>query len=171
MSDRLLPTLLLVLLALVIFWAMRSGWKKRIERQQETTLLAEVPESYQEASSQLAVPGVYVATTSLGDWLDRIATNTLGVKAKGTFFVFEDAAIIARDGAQDLYIPASSILAVRTESGMSGKFLRGEGLVVVSWTLDKTPVDTGFKTQFAADQESLLAALRALAPQALDRLP
>ncbi|MDO4898682.1 MAG: hypothetical protein Q3965_05165 [Rothia sp. (in: high G+C Gram-positive bacteria)] len=169
--EKLLPTLLLALLCLLIFWLMRAGWVSRQKRQEGTGDLTPVPERYENAESSLAVPGTYVATTVMGDWLDRIATNTLGVKANGTFFIFEDAAVIARDGAEDIWIPASEIIAVRTEAGMTGKFVEKNGLIIVSWNLNSTKVDTGFRTRFAADKASLVTALSLIAPQALDALP
>ncbi|ORC22267.1 hypothetical protein A7979_00465 [Rothia nasimurium] len=150
---------------------MRRGWRGRQTRQAGVGELAPVPNQYEDAESALAVPGVYIATTAMGDWLDRIATHTLGVKATGTFFIFDDAAIIARDGAEDVFIPATDILAVRTEAGMSGKFVEKDGLVVVTWSLAGTPVDTGFRTQFAADKASLTQALHHIAPAAADQLP
>lgn len=171
MQEKLIPTLILALLCALIFWAMRAGWKSRQKRQAGVGELPLVPARYDDKESVLAVPGVYIATTMMGDWLDRIATHTLGVKATGTFFVFDDALVLARDGAQDLWIPASDIIAIRTESGMNGKFVEKDGLVVVSWPLNGTPVDTGFRTQYAADKKSLLSALRAIAPQAATALP
>lgn len=171
MQEKLIPTLMLALLCVLIFWAMRVGWKSRQERQEQVGALAPVPERYDNAESLLAIPGVYIATTVMGDWLDRIATQTLGVKSAGTFFVFDDALIIARDGAEDIWIPATDILTLRTESGMSGKFVEKDGLVIVSWSFNGNPVDTGFRTQYAADKTSLLSALRAIAPQASTALP
>lgn len=171
MTEKLIPTLILALLCVLIFWAMRAGWTRRQARQAGVGQLAEVPAKYEDAESLLAIPGVYIATTVMGDWLDRIATNTLGVKATGTFFVFEDGVIIARDGAQDLWIPATDIIAVRTEAGMSGKFVEKDGLLVLSWTLNGTAVDTGFRTQYAADKKVLHDTLVQLAPQAETHLP
>lgn len=169
--DKLLPVTLLALLCVFIFWGMWAGWKGRQKRQRSTGNLAPVPDRFEDAESLLAVPGVYIATTRMGDWLDRIATNTLGVKAAGTLFVFEDAVVIARDGAEDLCIPASDIVAVRTESGMAGKFVEKNGLLMLSWDLNGTPVDTGFRTRFAADKKTVLAIIQHIAPQALEELP
>ncbi|WP_421084139.1 hypothetical protein [Rothia nasimurium] len=171
MTEKLIPTLILALLCVLIFWAMWAGWTRRKARQAGVGQLPEVPASYEDAESLLAVPGIYIATTVMGDWLDRIATHTLGVKATGTFFVFEDGLIIARDGAQDLWIPQNDIIAVRTESGMSGKFVEKDGLLVVSWNLNGHPVDTGFRTQYAADKKSLTQALALIAPHAGTSLP
>ncbi|MGV3245767.1 hypothetical protein [Rothia nasimurium] len=166
MSDKLIPTMILALIAALIFWAMWQGWKNRKQRQIHTGTLLDVPERYDDAESLLAVPGTYVATTVMGDWLDRIATNTLGVKSTGVFFVYEDAVIIMRNGSQDIWIPASDIIGVRTEAGMNGKFVEKDGLAVLSWSLNGNPVDTGFRTRYAADKKSILDAVAAIAPQA-----
>ena len=72
--------------------------------------------------------------------------------------------VYARDGEAPLFVPAAAVLGTGTASGMAGKFVERDGLVVLTWSLGGTPVDTGFRTRRAADRRRLLAALEALAP-------
>lgn len=160
MSEKVLPTILLALLALLIFWAMWKGWQGRKGRQlSETANLPEVPASFDNREALLAVEGIYVSTTSQGDWLDRIAAHGLGLKSQASCLVYEQGLILVRQGAADLWIPAQDFLGVRTESGMAGKFVEKDGLLVISWSLEGRALDTGFRTRYAADQQPLLEAL------------
>ncbi|WP_026554984.1 PH-like domain-containing protein [Arthrobacter sp. 35W] len=162
MGDRLLPTVLTALLVVVVFALIGLGWRNRLKRQQTVAGLPEVPAGLGEPL--LAVAGTYVATTSAGDWLDRIAVHALGIRTTATVEVHPAAVLIRRSGAPDLYIDAQSLTEVRLESGMAGKFVEKDGLVVLGWTLGETPVDTGFRTRAAAEKTPLLHSLENLVP-------
>ena len=57
-----------------------------------------------------------------------------------------------RSGAGPVFIPAASLTGVRQESGMAGKFVEKDGLLVLSWTLGSRELDTGFRTRHADGQ-------------------
>ena len=59
---------------------------------------------------------------------------------------------LLRSGADNLFIPAADLTDVRRESGMNGKFVEKDGLLVVSWLLGGQEVSTGFRTRAAADR-------------------
>lgn len=160
----------LVLLGLVLALAAH-GWSGRRQRQAGIPAPPEVPEELDGRSPRWACSGQYVSTTRAGDWLDRVLVHGLGAKATGQAMVFDQGLVLVRDGAPDLWIPAESVQAVRRESGMAGKFVEKDGLVVTTWELGSLLVDTGFRTRDAADTPALVQALHAMAPAALDRLP
>ncbi|WP_129657919.1 hypothetical protein [Rothia halotolerans] len=171
MDSKLLTTAILVILALLVFWGLRRGWLARRGRQADLAPLPEVPEELDGAEAAFGPRVQYVSTTAAGDWLDRIAAQGLGMKANGRALVFPDGLIVAREGARDLWIPAGSIEVLRRESGMAGKFVEREGLVVVTWRLGDRLLDTGLRTRAAAEAAPLLEALREIAPEAADALP
>jgi hypothetical protein len=67
-----------------------------------------------------------------------------------------------RAGASTLYIPAASLTGVRQESGMAGKFVEKDGLLVLTWMHGSHELDTGFRTRRAADKDTLYTALQEL---------
>lgn len=86
--------------------------------------------------------------------------------------VHRSGVLIARQGAPDLFVPASALEAVSLAPGMAGKFVGQDGLVVLTWTVPaagdapETRLDTGLRTPIAPDRATLLNAARELLPAA-----
>ena len=157
----LLLTLVLIGVALALIWL---GWRNRLRRQADVDPLPEIPAELGEA---LAVAdGQYVASTTAGDWLDRIAVHNLGIRTNAELSVHPEGVLFDRSGAGPVFIPAASHTGVRQESGMAGKFVEKDGLLVVSWMLGGRELDSGFRTRHADDKTILLNALQDLIPAA-----
>ncbi|WP_024368586.1 hypothetical protein [Arthrobacter sp. TB 26] len=157
----LLFTLVLIGVALALIW---FGWRNRLRRQADVDPLPVIPA---ELGAALAVAdGQYVATTTAGDWLDRIAVHNLGIRTNAELSVHPDGVLFDRSGAGPVFIPAASLTGVRQESGMAGKFVEKDGLLVLSWMLGTRELDSGFRTRHAADKTILLNALQDLIPAA-----
>jgi len=165
--DRLLPGLLMLAVAAVVIALIAVGWRNRLRRQADVEPLPPVPD---EPGAPLAsAAGQYVASTTAGDWLDRIAVHQLGIRTNAELSVHPDGVLFDRSGAVPLFIPAAALTGVRQESGMAGKFVEKDGLLVLSWRLGPRELDTGFRTRRAEDKVLLLATLQDLisaAPQA-----
>lgn len=153
----LVITLALIVLALGL---IALGWRNRLKRQAGVEPLPAVPEA---PGVPLArAEGQYVASTTAGDWLDRIAVHGLGIRTNSVLSVYSRGVLFDRAGAQALYIPATKLTAVRQESGMAGKFVEKEGLLVLTWHLGTLELDTGFRTRRAADKDTLYDSLQQL---------
>ena len=140
------------------YFGMYRGWRNRQARQAD---LAPLPTAPEEATR--GVEGVYVATTSAGDWMDRIAVHELGVRATADLAVSEAGLIFHRQGAADVFIPADHLTGVRTDRGIAGKVTAEKsGLVVVTWTHDGRELDTGFRPRRKADTAALTASISTL---------
>ena len=166
--DRLLvlgiATLALVAVAFVL---LTIGWRNRLRRQSDVDPLPGVPAEL--GAPLAAADGQYVASTTAGDWLDRIAVQNLGLRTNAGLSVHPEGALFDRAGAGPVFIPAGRLTGVRLESGMAGKFVEKDGLLVLSWTLGARELDTGFRTRHAEDKTILLNTLQDLisaAPQA-----
>lgn len=160
--DKVLPTILTVIILLIIFGLLGVGWRNRRRRQAGTAPLPAIP-------AELSVPtvsvrGQYVATTTEGDWLDRLAVHSLGIRTNAVVQVHDEGVLITRSGAPDIFVAEDRLDGVRLESGMAGKFVESGGLVVLSWRLGEQLVDTGFRTRAASDKAPLVAALTAMLP-------
>lgn len=160
----LLFTLVLIAAALALIWL---GWRNRLRRQADVEPLPAVPAGLR--SPLAAADGQYVATTTAGDWLDRIAVHQLGIRTNAVLSAHPEGVLFDRSGAGPVFIPAARLTGVRQESGMAGKFVEKDGLLVLSWMLGSRELDTGFRTRRAEDKALLLASLQDLisaAPQA-----
>lgn len=162
MDERILPGMLTLLLVVVIFAMMWWGWRNKLKRQDAVAALPEVPAGLGEAA--ISVPGLYVVTTSAGDWLDRMAVHGLGIRTPAVVHVYAAGVLIERKGAQDIFIAKEHLSEVGAQSGMAGKFVEKDGLVVIGWHLADTAVDTGFRTTQAGAKRPLMEALQALLP-------
>lgn len=169
MDERILPGLLTLLLVVVIFAMMWWGWRNKLKRQDTVAALPEAPAGL--GASVISVPGQYVVTTSAGDWLDRLAVNGLGVRTPAVVHVHAAGVVLERKGAQDIFIAKEALGEVGARSGMAGKFVEKDGLVVIGWRLADTAVDTGFRTTEAAAKRPLIEALQALLPEDSDTEP
>lgn len=163
MDERILPGLLTLSLVAVVFALMWWGWRNKLKRQGDIGALPERPATLSPAS--MSVDGTYVVTTRGGDWLDRIAVHRLGVRTPCILHVHPEGIVMERSGAQDIFIAREMLQEVRTESGMVGKFVEKDGLVVVGWILENTELDTGFRTTEAAAKRPLMEELQALLPE------
>ncbi|MEU8223954.1 hypothetical protein [Kribbella sp. NPDC048915] len=142
------------------YYGMYRGWRNRQSRQAE---LAPLPPAPAEDTTTRGVEGVYVATTSAGDWMDRIAVHELGVRAAADLAVTDAGLIFHRQGAADVFIPADRLTGVRTDRGIAGKVTAEKsGLVVVTWSHDGRELDTGFRPRRKADTAALTASISTL---------
>jgi hypothetical protein len=147
---------LLVLAA--AYYGMYRGWRNRQSRQADLAPLPAVPEE-----KIRGVEGVYVATTTAGDWMDRIAVHELGVRSTADLAVSEAGLIFHRQGAADVFIPADHLTGVRTDRGIAGKVTaERSGLVVVTWNHDGRSLDTGFRPRRKADTAALTESISTL---------
>ncbi|BCW48613.1 hypothetical protein [Arthrobacter sp. StoSoilB13] len=167
MNNQTLTVLItvpLIILVLVLIWL---GWRNRLRRQADVERLPEVPQQLTPATA--VAEGQYVATTTAGDWLDRIAVQGLGIRTNAELSVHAEGILFDRPGAAPVFIPRSAVADSRQAAGMAGKFVEKDGLLVISWKLGGKELDTGFRTRHAADKELLLEAIQELisaAPQA-----
>lgn len=162
--DKILPGLAMLAVAAVIFLLIGIGWRNRLRRQSDVEPLPAVPD--QLAPVLVEADGQYVATTTAGDWLDRIAVHGLGIRTNAVLKVHPDGILFDRAGAHPLFVPSTSLTGVRQDSGMAGKFVEKDGLLVLSWKLGAHELDTGFRTRRAEDKAALLKAFQELIPAA-----
>jgi hypothetical protein len=140
------------------WFGMYRGWRNRQQRQVDLAPLPAVPEG-----KVSGVEGVYVATTTAGDWMDRIAVHELGVRSTADLAVSEAGLIFHRQGAADVFIPVDHLTGVRTDRGIAGKVTaEASGLVVVTWTHDGHELDTGFRPRRKADTAQLTESISTL---------
>ena len=167
MDNKILTLVITLPLIALVLVLIGLGWRNRLRRQSDVEQLPAVPE---ELSLPLAAAdGQYVATTTAGDWLDRIAVRGLRIRTNAELTVHPEGVLFERSGAGPLFIPANRLTGVRQDSGMAGKFVEKDGLLVVTWTLGGRELDTGFRTRRADDKPAVLEAFQELisaAPQA-----
>ena len=141
----------LLVVGFLVFWVAMIGliiwgWKNRQKRQADAIgTLPRVPEQFGAVVTP-ACTGLYVGSTLAPSWQNRIAVGDMGHRATGTLTRYETGILLERTGESDIWMPADSLRAVRTERGLAGKVMTRDGLLVVRWELPTgTEIDTGFR--------------------------
>ena len=176
----------------VALWGMWVGWRHRGVR--TGALVPDLPPVPPRTDPSLGEPvtglieATYVSSTVAGDWLERVVAHDLGVRSSAVVQVFAGGVRIERQGAADLFVPTAALRAVATAPGMAGKYVGGDGLVVLTWHVptqgttedhpqddrgDRTVgLDTGLRPRRTEDRAALLDAARGLLrPQTTDAGP
>lgn len=152
------PTLIIslvmaaVLVLLIAFFIrqMVRGWVRRAQRQAELIgKLPSLPDTVS-AATVSATPGLYVGSTLVPSWHDRVAAADLGFRAKAVLTRYPEGIMVQRTGAGPIWIPEESVEAIRTESGITGKVVPHRdhqgGILAIRWTLPSgAKIDTGFR--------------------------
>jgi hypothetical protein len=138
--------LVLICLALVVLAVagMWFGWRSRARRQAGLPPLPAVP---QDTGAAVLPPaeGVYVGTTFAQHWQDRVVHGGLGPRSAASMTLSDKGILLDRDGAQPLFVPAADVVGARLAPGLAGKVVGSGGLLVLTWRLGDTELDTGFR--------------------------
>ena len=157
---RILLVLVVVAVVALVLWGMWRGWKGRQARQAD--IPAPEVAGPEGAVYPLVVAGQFVGSARHGDWLDRIAVHDLGVRSRGWARVGAVGIWFDREGARSVFIPAQDLQDVRADRGIAGTVRERDGVIVVTWQLGATRIDTGFRADDREDQVALLDGCMAL---------
>jgi hypothetical protein len=155
--DRLLLTLGTLAVCAAGYLLMARGWRSRLRRQQD---VAAPPVSDGTAPVVVDwVPGLYVGTTSAGDWLDRITAHRLSDRATGELCIAADGVHVLRDDLPEVFVPTADLRDVSIEQSLAGKVV-STGMLVLTWQLGDREVATGFRADDPAAHPAFVTALK-----------
>ncbi|MEU1945297.1 hypothetical protein ACFW95_39470 [Streptomyces sp. NPDC059474] len=150
----------LLLVIALVYWLMREGWKWR------GTLQGDLPELPQTPSDpgepRLTMSGRYHGSTTAGQWLDRIVAHGLGTRSRVELTLIDQGVSVVRPGARDFFIPAAELRGARLDKGIAGKVLAEGGLLVITWSHGDRLIDSGFRSDHAAEHTAWVDALTEL---------
>ncbi len=145
--TRALLVLLVVALIGLSLWGMRRGWANRATRQAGVPEPAERPDDH--GALGRPVPGLFMGTSTHGDWLDRIVIADLGTRSRCELSWGATGLWFDRVGARGLFIPTSDVVGVRLDQGVAATVRAKDSVIVVTWRLGDAAVDTGFRADDA----------------------
>jgi hypothetical protein len=135
-----------------VFYLLATGNRKKVAAQE--AVIGELPVCPADPGAVLRGPdtGLYLGSTIAPSWQNRVTVGDIGDRASSVLTEFESGVLIARQGASDIWIPRSSITAVRTERGIAGKVMTADGVLAIRWVLPSgTEIDSGVR----ADDKSI----------------
>ncbi|MER5905730.1 hypothetical protein ABZU94_11355 [Streptomyces mirabilis] len=139
----------LVLFVALVYWLMREGWKWRGTLQSDLPELPTAPEDT--GPAKLSMSGRYHGSTTAGQWLDRIVAHGLGTRSRVELTLTDAGLDVVRPGATDFFIPAEALREALLGKGIAGKVLSEGGLLVVTWAHGDKLIDSGFRSDRAAE--------------------
>ncbi|MER5539337.1 hypothetical protein ABT050_37885 [Streptomyces mirabilis] len=139
----------LVLFVALVYWLMREGWKWRGTLQSDLPELPSAPEDT--GPAKLSMSGRYHGSTTAGQWLDRIVAHGLGTRSRVELTLTDAGLDVVRPGATDFFIPAEALREALLGKGIAGKVLSEGGLLVVTWAHGDKLIDSGFRSDRAAE--------------------
>ncbi|MGW9498491.1 PH-like domain-containing protein [Streptomyces prasinus] len=139
----------LALFVALVYWLMREGWKWRGTLQGDLPELPTAPET--PGPAKLTMSGRYHGSTTAGQWLDRIVARGLGTRSRAELTLTDAGLDVVRPGASDFFVPAAALREARLDKGIAGKVLTEGGLLVVTWAHGDKLIDSGFRSDHAAE--------------------
>ncbi|PZT74004.1 MULTISPECIES: PH-like domain-containing protein [unclassified Streptomyces] len=165
-SARISWVIGLVVLVVFVYWLMRQGWKWRGNLQSDLPAPASTPDGFADGSADgekpLTLTGRYHASTTAGQWLDRIVAHGLGTRSRVELTLTAEGLDVVRPGAAGFFVPAADLRGARTEKALAGKVLPEGGLLVVTWALGDQLIDSGFRSDHAAEHPAWVDAVNHL---------
>ncbi|MFF1645794.1 hypothetical protein [Streptomyces sp. NPDC058240] len=152
---------LLVLIAFV-YWLMRQGWKWRGSLQSGLPELDSTPEGFADGEKLLTLAGRYHASTTAGQWLDRIVAHGLGTRSRVELTLTGEGLDVVRPGAADFFVPAAALREARLDKGIAGKVLPEGGLLIITWAHGDKLIDSGFRSDRSAEHPAWVEAINQL---------
>jgi hypothetical protein len=159
--GTLLTLVVLAILLYIVFSILRNMQHRELYRR--SVVLAPFPEPPIEltgpdgAELLPATTGVYVGTSMAGDWHDQVTVRDIGVQGTATLHLSPTGLVIARPGAESIWIAAESMRGARIGLAIAGKVMTGDGHLVFTWQLGGHLLDTAFRGEDAVYPEWLEA--------------
>jgi hypothetical protein len=150
----------LALFIALVYWLMREGWKWRGTLQSDLPAPPSAPE--ETGPAKLELSGRYHGSTTAGQWLDRIVAHGLGTRSRAELTLTDRGLEVERPGASDFFIPTGALRGARLDKGIAGKVLTEGGLLVVTWELGDKLIDSGFRSDHAAEHTEWVDTLNHL---------
>lgn len=161
-SARISWVIGLVVFIAFVYWLMRQGWKWRGSLQSGLSAPATTPEGFADGEKLLTLSGRYHASTTAGQWLDRIVAHGLGTRSRVELTLTEQGLDVVRPGATDFFVPAADLREARVDKALAGKVLPEGGLLIITWALGEQLVDSGFRSDRSAEHPAWVEAVNHL---------
>ncbi|MFF4546415.1 hypothetical protein ACFY1J_19610 [Streptomyces sp. NPDC001406] len=150
----------LVLFVALVYWLMREGWKWRGTLQGDIPELPSAPDDL--GPARLSMSGRYHGSTTAGQWLDRIVAHGLGTRSRAELTLTDAGLDVVRPAAADFFVPAAALREARLDKGIAGKVLTEGGLLVVTWAHGDRLIDSGFRSDRAAEHNEWVDAINSM---------
>lgn len=150
-------------------WLMRRSWMRRTERD-ETLSAYELPAEH--GAPMLETEVLYVATTPVGEPLERLAVQGLAFRGAARIEVLPEGVVLRIAGESANFLPADRIVSAGTASYAIDRGVEPDGLIAVTWIVRLADsdgagvprcVDSYLRARFPGDTARIIAAVNDIA--------
>ncbi|GHD39862.1 hypothetical protein D9V29_05150 [Mycetocola manganoxydans] len=159
MSDRLVPTVVVLTILVVALLGMWIAWRARSRRDAG---VAGSPLPAEGIHPTLTTGVLYVATTRAGQPLERLAIRGLGFRANADLTVAEEGVVLAIPAQDPVFLPAASLRSASTATWTIDRVVESDGLIALQWRWGDIDVDSYFRVIDPTRNRSVLSALTSL---------
>ncbi|WP_125105848.1 MULTISPECIES: hypothetical protein [Gulosibacter] len=159
MPGPIIATSCILAVCAIIVGAMALGWRRRQRTQTALGTPDALPEGLGEP--RFAVDDAhYVATSTTGNALDRIAVRPLAYRGRATVEVHSDGLAVGIAGEDAFFIPVNKLETVAVAQATIDRAVERDGLIVVRWLLDPDhSVETYLRVVNPEHREKLIARI------------
>lgn len=150
--DRVLPSIITVVVVLGVLALMWRSWRKRSRR--DAALEAGYPAPATEDTRIASARSLYVATTPRGNPLERLAIRGLGFRARAQLTVSTSGVSLALAGEDPVFIPADVIDVLTPATWTIDRVVEPDGLLLLGWRLKPSGPDLAQKDEFGIAVDS-----------------
>lgn len=164
---RIALTLLMVVVVLLAWYGLWWGWRGRARRQDSVLRLPELPAVPTDLGGPLteAVGGLYISTTTTGNWQERVVLHGLGRRANAVLGLHPTGVLVDRQDDEPIFIPRAALISVDTAPGIAGKVMgMSQGVLIITWQLGDTTLDSGLRINDLVAQQEWITAAQSLLP-------
>lgn len=165
--DRWIGVLVAVVIVGVVAWLMVRSWKRRTKRDEA---LSAYPLPQAHGEPLLATEVLYVATTPIGQPIERLAVQGLAFRGAAHLEVLREGVVLRIAGEPANFIPADRISAAGEASYAIDRGVEPGGLVAISWIVkvdnpDRVApfVDSYLRARYPGDAARIIAAVNDIA--------
>jgi len=165
--DRWVGVLVAVVIVGIAAWLMARSWRRRTKRDEA---MAAYPLPSVHGEPLLATEVLYVATTPIGQPIERLAVQGLAFRGTAHLEVLPEGVMLRIAGEPANFLPADRISAAGEASYAIDRAVEPEGLVVISWIVRVDDpervapfVDSYLRARYPGDTARIVAAVNDIA--------
>jgi len=131
--DRLIPTVIIVVVLLGIFTLMYRSWRKRSKR--DSAIVAGYPAPTRTEKVLAVARGYYVATTPRDTPIERLFIPGLGFRARAEVIATNAGVTFDLTGSKPVFVPMSVIDVITPATWAIDRVVETDGLMLIGWQL------------------------------------
>ncbi len=160
MAERIIPAALVLAFLFLLLLGMFLAWRARARRDAGVPAGRALPA---DGIHPVITTGVlYVATTSAGHPLERLAIPGLAFRASADLTVATEGVVLSIPGQDPIFIAAEQVISAQPATWTIDRVVESDGLLLLRWRPSDTDVDSSLRVIDPTQHSRVLDALTSL---------